>query len=76
MKPSLLSDPSRVPMKEANGYSNIVRLLSSLDRDCAEASTTIRNLYGSEDVRTSRAEELANALRRLHWAFERCGYSS
>ena len=49
-------------------------LSQSLDRmqlECEALLDLVRTMYGAEDHRTLRAEELCHDLQRLRWALER-----
>jgi hypothetical protein len=49
-------------------------LSQSLDRvqlECEAMLDLVRTMYGAEDRRTLRAEELCHDLQRLRWALER-----
>ena len=45
--------------------------LSRLDLDCHLLSDQVKTMYGSDDERAIRAEELCHGLQRLLWALDR-----
>jgi len=51
----------------------ITQSLDRLDLECQSIRNLTATVYGCEDERSSRAEELCNQLQRLRWALERGG---
>ena len=47
--------------------------LTRLKIQCEAVLEKVRSIYGAEDRRTIRAQELCNDLQRLHWALSREG---
>ena len=51
----------------------LTQSLDRLDLECQCIRNLTATVYGGEDERSSRAEELCNQLQRLRWALERGG---
>jgi hypothetical protein len=52
-------------------HSELSHSLDRLQLDCEAMLDLVRTMYGAEDRRTMRAEELCHDLQRLRWALER-----
>jgi hypothetical protein len=49
----------------------LTQSVDRLDLECQSIRNLTATMYGCEDERSSRAEELCNQLQRLRWALER-----
>jgi hypothetical protein len=49
----------------------LAQSVDRLDLECQSIRDLTATMYGCEDERSSRAEELCNQLQRLRWALER-----
>ena len=57
----------------AEQLCELTQSLDRLDLECQSIRNLTATVYGCEDERSSRAEELCNQLQRLRWALERGG---
>jgi hypothetical protein len=57
--------------RKAEEASNLTERLDYLQEHCEAMVESVRLLYGTEDERTLRAQELCNDLQRLRWALNR-----
>lgn len=60
-----MSSPGRV---EPNENPDLQRELDQLKFQCEAVLERLRSMYGIEDRRTMRAQELCNDFQRLRWA--------
>ena len=51
--------------------SELAQTLYRLDIDCQIILDLVRVMYGAEDNRSTRAEELCNNLQRFQWSLDR-----
>lgn len=51
--------------------SELNQTIYRLDIDCQIVLDLVRSIYGAEDNRASRAEELCNNLQRFQWSLDR-----
>jgi hypothetical protein len=51
--------------------SQLAASLTRLHFECETLLDLVSTIYGSEDERAGRAQELCNHLQRLRWALER-----
>ena len=51
--------------------SELAKSLSRLDEECQLMFDLVQTIYGYQDGRSSRAEEVCNTLQRLKWALNR-----
>jgi hypothetical protein len=49
----------------------LAQSLHHMDLECQSIRNLTATMYGCEDERCSRAEELCNQLQRLRWALDR-----
>jgi hypothetical protein len=49
----------------------LAQSLHRIDLECQVIRNLTATMYGCEDERSSRAEELCNQLQRLRWALDR-----
>jgi hypothetical protein len=49
----------------------LAQSLHRIDLECQSIRNLIATMYGCEDERSRRAEELCNQLQRVHWALDR-----
>jgi hypothetical protein len=53
--------------------SELERLTDAVKTNCAQLCSLVFRIYGDEDNRTLRAEEIAASIKRFEWAIERAG---
>ena len=56
--------------------SELAEAVDRLDTDCQLALDLVRTMFGTEDERSNRAEELCNSLQRFRWSLDRGGSQS
>jgi hypothetical protein len=66
---SLPESPHGVPTPDQ--LSELERLTDSVKTNCAQLCSLVFRMYGDEDHRTLRAEEIAASIKRFEWAVER-----